>query len=170
MAKFSVEKFPAGFFDVTQDIGRTLPVDLIERWTKAPQSVDSARRLLEPNRREGTVVSSDSAGLTRMTERKGVLEMLALIDRPKQLIHSYGAALGGEAVGIWAADNTEMFYPAEVKADELVSMLLTVQDRIGQQCEVQVGLAAHRGQFFSLGGGLYGVDADRVETVAENYT
>jgi class 3 adenylate cyclase len=170
MAKFSLEKFPAGFFDVTQDIGRALPVDLIERWTKGAQSPDSARRLLEPSRREGIVVSSDSAGLTRLTERKGLLEILALIDRPKQLIHAFGAAAGGEAVGIWAADNTEMFYSVDVGADGLVSMLLTVQDQIRRECEVQVGLAAHYGQYFSLGGGLYGPDADRVETVAENYT
>ena len=97
MAKFSVDKFPAGFFDVTQDISRTLPVDIIERWTRGVQSADSARRLLEPNRIEGIVVSSDSAGLTRLTERLGVLEILALIDRPKQLLHAYGAAVGGEA-------------------------------------------------------------------------
>ena len=35
---------------------------------------------------------------------------------------------------------------------------------------MQVGLAAHRGQFFHLGGGLFGGDADRVEAVAEDYT
>src|SRR4051812_12121232 len=106
MAKFAVDKFPAGFFDVTQDISRTLPVGLIERWTKASsQSVDSARSILEPNRIEGIVVSSDSAGLTRLTEQRGVLEILAMIDRPKQIIHGFGVAAGGEAVGIWAADN-----------------------------------------------------------------
>jgi class 3 adenylate cyclase len=170
MAKFSVDKFPAGFFDVTQDISRTLPVDIIERWTRGVQSADSARKLLEPNRIEGIVVSSDSAGLTRLTERLGVLEILALIDRPKQLLHAYGAALGGEAVGIWAADNTEMFYPVDTRAGDVVSMLLTAQDQIGKECRVQVGLAAHHGHFFRLGGGLYGADAERVESVSEDHT
>src|SRR5258705_6778483 len=170
MAKFSVDKFPAGFFDVAQDISRNLPVDLIERWTKGAQSPDSARRLLDPNRREGMVVSSDSSGLTRLTERLGLLEILALIDRPKQLLHAYGAAMGGEAVGIWAADNTEMFYPAGTVADDVVSMLLTAQDRIGKECRVQVGVAAHSGHFFRLGGGLYGLDADRVEAISEDHT
>jgi len=170
MAKFSVERFPAGFFDVTQDISRTLPVEIIERWAKGSQSSESARQLLNPNRVEGIVVSSDSAGLTLLTERLGLLEILALIDHPKRLLHSYGIAAGGEAVGIWAADNTEMLYPAETRAGDLVSMLLTVQDQIRKECKVQVGLAAHRGLFYSLGGGLYGADADRVETVSENYT
>ena len=73
-------------------------------------------------------------------------------------------------MGIWAADNTEMFYSADVGADDLVSMLLTVQDQIHAECEVQVGLAAHYGQYFCLEGGLYGPDADRVEAVAEDYT
>lgn len=169
MAKFSVERFPAGFFDVAQDIGRTLPVEIIERWAKGAQSPDSARRLLDPNRLEGIVVSSDSAGLTRLTSRRGLLEILALIDHPKQLIHSYGAAAGGEAIGIWAADNTETLYPAGARADDLVSMLLTLQDRIRDECQVQVGIAAHRGHFYRLGGGLYGADANRVERVSESY-
>ena len=170
MAKFSVERFPAGFFDVTQDISRTLPVEIIERWAKGAQSPDSARQLLDPNRLEGMVVSSDSSGLTRLTKRLGLLEILALIDHPKRILHSYGAAIGGEAVGIWAADNTEMFYPAKTRADDLVSMLLTVQDQIGKECKVQVGVAAHRGHFYQLGGGLYGADADRVEAVSESYS
>jgi len=170
MAKFSVERFPAGFFDVTQDISRTLPVEIIERWAKGAQSPDSARRLLDPNRFEGIVVSSDSSGLTRLGGRMGLLEILAIIDHPKRLLHSYGTAAGGEAVGIWAADNTEMLYPAGTRADDLVSMLLTVQDQIQKECKTQVGIAAHRGCFYRLGGGLYGADADRVEEVSETHT
>src|SRR6185503_10587840 len=61
-------------------------------------------------------------------------------------------------------------YPAATRAGDLVSMLLTAQDQIRKECEVQVGLAAHCGHFFRLGGGLYGADADRVETVSESYT
>lgn len=170
MAKFSVERFPAGFFDVTQDISRTLPVEIIERWANGAQSPESARQLLDPNRVEGIVVSSDSAGLMRLTELVGLLDILAMIDHPKRLLHSYGTAAGGEGVGIWAADNTEMFYPAGTPADGLVSMLLTVQDQVREQCKVQVGIAAHSGHFYRLGGGLYGAEADRVETISESYT
>ena len=170
MAKFSVSKFPAGLFDVTQDISRTLPVDVIERWTKGAQSQDAARQILQSSEAEGIVVSSDSVGLTRLSGRRGVLEILAMIDRPKQLVHGYGVAVGGEAIGIWAADNTEMFYAHGVEADDVVSMLLTTQDHIRKECEVQIGFGVHRGHFFRLGEGLYGADADRVETIAESYT
>ncbi|MEO7652655.1 MAG: family 3 adenylate cyclase [Bryobacteraceae bacterium] len=170
MAKFFAEKFPPGFFDVTQDVSRTLPVDIIDRWTKNPQSLDAARQLLDPNRLEGIVVCSDSAGLTRMTANRGLLEILALIDRPKQLIQAYGSAIGGQAVGIWAADNTEMFYPHGIRAGDVVSMLLAVRDRIGKECEVHVGFGAHYGHFYRLGDGLYGASADRVERIAEEFT
>ena len=66
MAKFLVDKFAPGFFDVAQDVSRNLPVEIIERWTRSAQSLDAARQLLDPNRLEGIVVSSDSAGLTRI--------------------------------------------------------------------------------------------------------
>ena len=170
MAKFSLAKFPAGFFDVTQDISGALPVDIIDRWAKGPQSRDAARQLLQPSEVHGIVVSSDSAGLTRLSQARGLLEILALIDRPKQLIHAYGAALGGEPVGIWAADNTEMFYPPHIGADAVVSTLLTVQDRVRAECEVQVGFGVHYGRFYRVGGGMYGTEADRVELIAEEYT
>ena len=170
MPKFSIDRFPAGFFDLTQDLSRGLPVDVIERWTRSDHSLEAALKLLEPTRIECAVVSTDSAGLTLMTEQRGLIEMLALINRPKELIHAYGTALGGAAVGVWAADNTEMFYPASTSADDLVSMLLAMNDEIDRTCEVRIGAAAHWGNFFLLSGGLYGGDADRVERIAEDFT
>jgi class 3 adenylate cyclase len=168
--KFSIDRFPAGFFDLSQDLSRGLPIDVIERWTRSDHSLESALKLLEPARIECAVVSTDSAGLTLMTERRGLIEMLALINRPKQLIHAFGAAVEGAAVGVWAADNTEMFYPPATAADDLLAMLLSVNDEIDGTCEVRIGAAAHWGNFFLLAGGLYGADADRVERIAEDFT
>ncbi len=170
MAKFSIDRFPAGFFDLTQDLSRGLPIEIIERWTRSDHSLETALKLLEPTRIECAVVSTDSAGLTLMTERRGLIEMLALINRPKELIHAFGSAVEGAAVGVWAADNTEMFYPASTTADDLVSMLLAAIDEIDRTCEVRIGAAAHWGNFFLLAGGLYGGDADRVERIAEDFT
>jgi hypothetical protein len=79
--KFSIDRFPAGFFDLSQDLSRGLPIDVIERWTRSDHSLESALKLLEPARIECAVVSTDSAGLTLMTERRGLIEMLALINR-----------------------------------------------------------------------------------------
>jgi hypothetical protein len=90
-----------------------------------------------------------------------------MISRPKELVHAYGRAIGGTAVGVWAADNTVMFYPAQVRADQVMSMLLTLVDRIREECEVGLGMAVHQGTFYELGNGLHGADADLVEFLAE---
>jgi class 3 adenylate cyclase len=169
MAKFSVERFPAGFFDVTRDIAGPLPIELIERWTRGAQTPEAARQMLQPYAVEGIAVSSDGSGLTRLTGSRPLLDILSLLDHPKQLVHAYGTAIGGEAVGLWTADNTQMFYPQQAPARDVAAMLLTLQDEVRGQCDVQIGVAAHAGRVFKLAGGLYGSAADRVESLAETY-
>ena len=170
MTKFSLRRFPPSLFDVSQDIVRALPVDIIERWMRGDQSRETALRLLEPQTRTGTSIVSDSAGLTRLSAHRGLVEILAMISKPKELIHAHGVAIGGAGVGVWAADNTQMFFGDEVDPGRIVAMLLEVQARIKAECEVQVGIGAHCGRFYRLGDGLYGAEADRVETIAESYT
>lgn len=170
MPKFSSERFPPGFFDLPRDAGETLPADIIERWTTAPQTPDTARAILAPHRLHGAVVVSDSAGLTRLSRERALVEILAMISRPKELVHAWGTAAGGRALGVWAADNTEMFYPDQIAADRVIGAMLSAMDQIGKECEVRIGLCAHHGDFFVLGGGVYGPDADRVEIVAEDHT
>jgi len=170
MAKFSPDRFPPGFFDLPQGAGETLPLDVIALWTTGQQTRDRAREILAPHTLRGAMVSSDSAGLTRLTRELALVEILAMINRPKEIIHAWGTAIGGRALGVWAADNTQMFYPADVPADRLVGALLAVQHQVGGECEVAIGLCAHQGDFFVLGDGVYGPDADRVELVAEEHT
>jgi hypothetical protein len=170
MAKFASDRFPPGFFDLPRDAGETLPVAVIERWTHSDQTRETARALLAPHTLRGTVVSSDSAGLTRLTRELPLVTILAMVDHPKQFLHAYGRAVGGRAIGVWAADNTQMFYPAEVPAERVLGMLLAARDHVVRECEVGVGLCAHLGEYFELGGGVYGPDADRVEVVAEEHT
>lgn len=170
MAKFSSQRFPPGFFDLPRDAGESLPVAVIERWTTSPQTRAVAREILAPHTLTGTVVSSDSAGLTRLTRQRPLVEILAMINRPKEIVHAWGKAVGGRALGVWAADNTEMYYDAGVAPDRIIRMLLAVLDQVKTECEVQIGLCAHHGQFFELAGGVYGPDADRVEVVSEEHT
>ena len=169
MAKFSIDRFPAGFFDVTQDIARELPLELIDHWTHGDRSRESALRLLATHVVSGAVVSTDAAGLTSLSRARSVIEILALLDQPKEIVHACGSAIGGEAIGVWAADNTQMLYRG-VDPRRLVSMLLETRDRIHRACEVKIGICVHSGSFFRLGGGLYGADADRVERLAEEST
>ena len=169
MAKFSIERFPAGFFDLTRDIARELPLEVIDRWTHGDRSREAALRLLSEHVVSGAVVSTDGAGLTSLSRARSVIEILALLNQPKEIVHGCGAAIGGQAIGVWAADNTQMLYR---RADpcRLLSMLLETRDRVQRACEVKIGICVHSGAFFHLGGGLYGTDADRVERLAEEST
>jgi hypothetical protein len=170
MPKFSSDRFPPGFFDLPAGAGETLPLDTIAEWTRSSQTRDVARAILAPHTLRGAVVASDSAGLTRLTRDRSLIEILALLSHPKELIHGHGTAIGGRAVGIWSADNTLMFYDASVQRDRVLAMLVTAMDRMRRECELGIGMAVHHGEFFELGGGVYGHDADRVETIAESHT
>jgi len=162
--------YSPSLFDTAQDIIGALPLKLVADWLGSDQTQSDALRLLDSFKVKGYSVSSDSAGLTKLTQQKGLLEILAIINQPKTIVFGMGKAIGGEGVGIWAADNTQMFYPESVNAATLVSSLLTVQDEIARTCQIKIGIGAHFGEYYSLGGGLYGFDADAIEEVAENET
>jgi hypothetical protein len=170
MAKFYSDRFPPGFFDLPAGAGETLPLDTIAEWTRSSQTREVAQAILAPHTLRGTVVASDSAGLTRLTRDRSLIEILALLSHPKELIHGHGCAIGGRAIGIWSADNTLMFYDRTIQPDRILAMLVTAMERMRVECELGIGMAVHEGEFFELGGGLYGHDADRVEVIAETHT
>lgn len=170
MPRFSPLRFPPGFFDLPADAGEALPLEVIAAWTRSDQTVAAARELLGPFTLRGIVVASDAAGLTRLTQERSLIEILAMVSRPKELVHAYGRAIGGVPIGTWAADNTAMFYAKGIPADHIVAMLLTLLDRVREECEVGIGMAAHHGIFYELARGLHGPDADRVELIAEDHT
>ena len=166
MPRFNPTRFPPGFFDLPPDAGQRLPLEMISAWTRSDQTRERATTLLAPCTLRGLVVSTDTAGLTRLTEERSLIEILAMVSRPKELVHAYGRAIGGVPIGVWAADNTQMFYPEAVAPDHVIGMLLTLMDRIGAECEVGIGACVHEGIFYELGQCLYGPDADRVEAIA----
>jgi class 3 adenylate cyclase len=168
--KLTKALYTAGLFDITQDITGGLPVKLVSQWLESEQNYEAALALLAPYKVKGYSVSSDSAGLTKLSKSKTLLEVLVLIDKPKQIVYNIGCAIGGQGVGIWAADNTQMFYPDTVNAVTLVSALLTIQDEVNQTSQVKIGLGSHVGQFYSISGGLYGLEADTIEEIAEEET
>ncbi|PCC70648.1 Adenylate cyclase, class 3 [Nannocystis exedens] len=168
-AKFARTQYSPALFDLAQDIVGGLPLRLLERWWESEQTEADALRLLTACRVTGFNVVSDSAGLTRLTAERGLLEILAIIDQPKAIVYDHGLAIGGESVGIWAADNTQMFYPAAVPAERLLAALLSVQDQVARRCAIKIGLAAHFGDFYSASGGLYGDASDAIERLAEDH-
>ncbi|AFZ24408.1 family 3 adenylate cyclase [Cylindrospermum stagnale PCC 7417] len=168
--KLRKDQYSPSLFDITQDIVGTLPLKLIAKWMESEQTQEVAQQLLEPYKVKGYSVSSDSVGLTKLTKQKGLLEILAIINQPKEILYGFGIALGGYGVGIWAADNTQMFYPASVNPETLLSALLTIQREISKNCQIQIGIGAHYGDFYYINGGLYGLEADTIEEITENET
>ncbi len=155
--------------DLRQDIAGSVPLDVVFAWADSAGDQAAHDRILAPYLVQGTVVSSDASGLSRLSKERPLIDVLRLVQEPKETIHAHGAAIGGEAIGVWAADNTQMFYPASVDpADVVGAMAAALAENAGQ--EVRVGMAAHQGTYLRLAGGLFGADAEFVEHVAEDHT
>jgi hypothetical protein len=155
--------------DVSQDIAGVIPIDLIIRWATGDKDSKAHKTLLEPFTVTGTVVSSDSAGLSKLSQNKSLVEVMKLVSEPKEVIFQYGKAIGGTEVGMWAADNTQMFYEQSIAPSDVVTQMIAAQKEM-QSLPVKVGLGIHHGEFIQIGGGLFGEDADFVEELAENFT
>jgi len=155
--------------DLTQDIAGPLPLELLHAWASGDQNAAEAGHLLDAYRITGTVVASDTSGLSRLTEERDLLDVLALVSAPKQIVHGVGVAVGGRPIGVWTADNTEMFYPATVAAGLVVDAMAEAQTRIAAGGPLRIGMCIHRGEFFEVGGGLYSRDAEIVEHLAEDH-
>src|SRR5437016_2802156 len=126
--------------DLRQDIAGTISLDLIREWTDSTQDDAAQSRILAPYLREGTLVSTDACGLSKLCRERSLLEVLRLVSRPKEIIHSHGTAAGGEAVGIWAADNSEMFYHRGIPIKNVMKHLIAAQREIAG-LEVHIGAA-----------------------------
>ena len=160
--------FSPALFDTAQDISLGVPYDLVWEWGTGDQSPERAKALLSNKTAQGTTVVSDSSGLTKLTAEKGIIEILALIDIPKRLIYSYGTAIGGVGIGVWAADNTQMWYPPSVAPAHIASMLLELQKVLVKESVIKIGFGMHTGSFYEIGGGLAGPEAELIEEIAEN--
>lgn len=170
MAKLRTDLYSPSLFDIKQDIIGSLPLALVKNWLETGQSKSDAETLLQSYKVTGFSVSSDSAGLSKLSKARPLLEVLAIINRPKEIVYTIGKHIGGQGIGIWAADNTQMFYPAEVQASYLLSALLTIQSEINKTCQIKIGIGAHFGAYYHINGGLYGEEADAIEEFAENET
>ena len=155
--------------DLRQDIAGVIPPDLVLRWNERAKSSHRHDELLAPYRTRGTIVSVDSAGLSRMSQQLALPQVLKLISEPKEVIHALGTAIGGEAIGVWIADNSEMFFGDTIDPSRVVTQMLAVQRRV-VTLAVQVGIGIHVGECYKVAGGLFGPDADLIEQLAEDYT
>ena len=155
--------------DLTQDIAGPVPLELLYAWAAGDQHAARAESLLEPFRVDGIVVSSDTTGLSRLTKERDLLEVLALISEPKQILHAFAVEIGGRPIGTWVADNTQACYPRTVEAPAILSAMFEAGRRVTCELTIGVGMCVHEGTFYDLGGGLYGLDAHIVEKLAEHH-
>jgi hypothetical protein len=155
--------------DLMQDIAGPLPVELFREWVSGNQNVDKASELLQPFAITGTVVATDSSGLSSLMNEMDLLDVLALVSRPKEIVHALGTDVGGRAIGTWVADNTEMHYLPETPLRVVIGAMVEVHERIKEERAVKIGMCIHEGAFYEIAGGLYGRDAAAVEHLAERF-
>lgn len=155
--------------DLAQDIAGDLPRDLVLEWSASDQTPAIHERLLAPYLVRGTIVSTDSAGLSSLTQRLPLAAVLKLVSEPKEILYALGRAIGGEAIGVWTADNSQLFFDASIEPAAVVDQLFEAQRRIASRT-VQVGVGVHVGACYRLAGGLFGEQADNIEHVAEELT
>ncbi|MFY0565943.1 hypothetical protein ACN28E_19150 [Archangium lansingense] len=155
--------------DLRQDIAGLIPAELVLRWNGQDKTSARHEQLMAPFRKRGTLVSTDSAGLSSLTQRYSLAQVMKLVSEPKEVIHSYGTAIGGEAIGIWAADNSQMFFEEKIAPARVVAQMLGVQER-AKALQVQVGIGIHTCECYKVGGGLFGEGADFIEAIAEDET
>lgn len=152
--------------DVAHDIAGDLPRELLLEWSASDRSPRLHDALLAPYRVRGTIVSSDSAGLSSLTQRLPLASVLKLVAEPKEILHALGRAIGGEAIGVWTADNTQLFFHEAIAPARVIDQLFEAQRRIASRT-VQIGIGAHFAECYRIAGGLYGPEADLIEHVAE---
>jgi class 3 adenylate cyclase len=155
--------------DLRQDIAGLLPAGLVLGWNGQEKTPARHEQLLAPFRKRGTLVSTDSAGLSTLTQRYSLAQVMKLVSEPKEVLHAYGTAIGGEAIGIWAADNSQMFFEEEIEPSRVVAQMLAAQERL-KALRVQVGMGIHTCECYRVGGGLFGEGADFIEAIAEDET
>lgn len=155
--------------DLRQDIAGLIPAGLVLGWNGQEKTSARHEQLLAPFRKRGTLVSTDSAGLSTLTQRYSLAQVMKLVSEPKEVIHAYGTAIGGEAIGIWAADNSQMFFEETIAPARVVAQMLAVQEKV-KALQVQVGIGIHACECYRVGGGLFGEGADFIEAIAEDAT
>lgn len=155
--------------DLAEDIAGALPAELVLAWNESDKSNATQARFLEPYIVRGTIVSMDAAGLSKLSQRRTLPEVLKLISEPKEILHALGKAIGGQAIGVWVADNAQMFFPESIDPVLVVEQMLAVQQR-GKSLPVKIGIAIHFAECVSIAGGLFGDEADFIEAIAEDHT
>ena len=135
--------------DISQDIAGNIPLDVIKNWTERKKTRKLHDKILQKFIVRGTVVVSDSVGLSKITREKSLIDVMKLVSYPKEIVYKEGSKIGGRAIGVWAADNTQMFYPEGVHCQKVLLAMEKVQNELKEN-ELQIGMAIHYGDFLGV--------------------
>ncbi len=155
-------------FDLPIDSTLSVPPDLLKLWQNSDLSIQTHEMLLAPYKKNGTLVCSDSAGLTKISQKFDLFEVLKLISEPKEILHSYLSGLGSIPVGYWFADNTCSFLKAG-NTEGLTEALIMARAEIKNK-KIQLGICVHSGEFINFGQSICGENFDLCLELAENHT
>lgn len=161
-------KIIAALADLKQEIAGVIPVDLISLWQKSLRNAAAERSILRLHEKVGFMVNTDSAGLSKLTAQKSLVEVMRMVSQPKEIIYGIGRQIGGRGIGVWAADNTQMFYQ-DIGIDELLEAMVAAQKQVSLG-PLKVGMGIHYGVYWEIGQGMFGVDAELIDEVSEEYT
>jgi hypothetical protein len=84
--------------DIAQDIAGEIPLPVVLQWEAGSKTAAIHRSILEDYSIQGTVVCSDSAGLSRLTQQRTLLEVMKLVHDPKEVVYGYGSSIGGKDI------------------------------------------------------------------------
>lgn len=157
-------------WDLPQNLTGEVPLNIIQKWVDSDQTEQTQQKILEPYKVTGTMVSSDSSGLSKISKSLPMLEVMQIIHQPKEIIHSHGAAIGGKGIGLWAADNTQMFYEKTIKPEEIIEQMVMAQKEISQINKLTVGIGIHHSEYIKINDFYFGEEAEFIEAYTENMT
>ncbi|MDP9080789.1 MAG: hypothetical protein M3O71_25510 [Bacteroidota bacterium] len=160
--------FTTQLADIHWDQDFNVPLELLINWNASDKTAKTHGALLAPFYTRGTVVSSDTSGFTKLSEEHHVLAVTYFIHEPKEIIYAMGRAIGGEAIGVWEADNTAMFYAEYIDLELIIEQMARAQHLINETCRVRVGIGIYNQKFLKVAKRFAGKAYELIDGITED--
>lgn len=157
----------ASLFDAASHIQPVVPSQLLVAWSASARDEATAEALMAEYACEGTCMLGDASGLSRLSRELSLLDVLAMLHKPKTMTVSAARACGGEAITGWTADNTAIWFGANVPTGRVAAC---TQALVASFAELpfQMSFGLHHGRFFKIGNTVMGPAFTALEHCAEN--
>ncbi len=144
-----------------------LPKGTLQKWLASDRTDTTAEQLLEPYKVYGTVLISDASGLSKLSSKYDLVDLLGMIHQPKKILYEHALDIGGVAVGKWVADNTMLYFPETVDTKRIHDFLFSVQTLLSQQ-QVQTSMGVYTGEMYMIDNTVFGPEIEAFDHIAEN--